>query len=124
MKQGFVYIMSNKNRTTIYIGVTNDLERRVLEHKSGHGSVFTDKYNLHDLLYFEQISGFQNAIDREKQLKNWHKDWKWNLIKEDNPELKDLAKDWFSKEEIDDYKQMLKQVQHDNTIKMNKRLQR
>ncbi len=108
MKQGYVYIMSNKNRTTLYIGVTNNLERRVLEHKSGYGSVFTSRYNVHDLLYFEQIPGFQNAIAREKQLKNWHKDWKWNLIKEDNPELKDLANDWFSKEEIDEYKQMLK----------------
>jgi putative endonuclease len=98
MKQGFVYIMSNKNRTTLYIGVTNDLERRVLEHKSGKGSVFTSKYKLTDLLYFEQIDGFQNAINCEKQLKNWHKDWKWKLIKEENPDLTDLAADWFPEE--------------------------
>lgn len=95
MQQGFVYIMSNKNRTTLYIGVTNDLMRRVKEHKGLEGSAFTTKYKLTDLLYFETINGFQNAIDREKQLKNWHKEWKWNLIKETNPELKDLSEDWF-----------------------------
>ncbi|MDP2237848.1 MAG: GIY-YIG nuclease family protein [Bacteroidales bacterium] len=106
MKQGFVYIMSNKNRTTTYIGVTNDIERRVLEHKSGFGSSFTKRYNLHDLIYFESISGMQNAIDREKHLKNWHKEWKWNLIKQENPELKDLAIDWYTTEEIEEFKKM------------------
>ena len=95
MKEAFVYIMTNKKRTTLYIGVTNDLERRVLEHKSGEGSVFTSKYKLTDLVYFEQIPGMLNAIEREKQLKNWHRDWKWNLIKESNPGLEDLAKDWY-----------------------------
>ncbi|RLD69370.1 MAG: hypothetical protein DRI95_00250 [Bacteroidetes bacterium] len=74
MKIGYIYLMSNKNRTTLYIGVTNNIQRRVLEHKSGQGSVFTSKYNLTDLLYFERIIGMQNAINREKQLKNWHKE--------------------------------------------------
>jgi putative endonuclease len=105
MKEGFVYIMSNKNRTTTYIGVTSDLERRVLEHKSGLGSSFTKKYKLYDLVYYEPIQGMQNAIDREKQLKNWHKEWKWNLIKEENPDLKDLAVEWFTKEEIEAFKE-------------------
>ncbi len=100
--------MSNKNRTTIYIGVTNDLERRVLEHKSGFGSVFTKRYCLHDLIYYESIYGMQNAIDREKQLKNWHKEWKWNLIKEENPKLEDLAVDWFTEKEIEEYKEMMR----------------
>jgi putative endonuclease len=100
-KEGFVYIMSNKNRTTLYIGVTNDLEVRVLQHKAGL-SAFTKKYNLFDLIYFERILGMQDAIAREKQLKNWHKDWKWNLVKEYNPELLDLAADWFTKEEIEE----------------------
>ncbi|MGY3053542.1 putative endonuclease [Pedobacter sp. UYEF25] len=111
MKNGYVYIVSNKNRTTIYIGVTNDLERRMLEHKSGYGSIFTKRYNLCDLLFFEDIEGMQDAIDREKQLKRWHKDWKWNLIKESNPTLTDLAKDWFTSVEIDEYGKMLKQIQ-------------
>lgn len=76
LKRGFVYIMSNKNRTTLYVGVTNNIERRVMEHKAGIGSVFTKKYNLHDLLYYESIVGMRNAIDREKQLKRWHREWK------------------------------------------------
>ena len=98
MKEGFVYIISNKNRTTLYIGVTSDLRRRIKEHKMGKGSIFSSKYNLTDLLYFESIIGMQNAIDREKQLKRWHKDWKWNLIKEGNPDLNDLAVNWYNDE--------------------------
>lgn len=103
-KQGFVYILSNKNRTTLYIGVTNDLKRRILEHKSGKGSVFTSKYNLIDLVCFEKINGIGRAIEREKQLKNWKSEWKWELIKEENPELIDLAIDWFTKEVIEEFK--------------------
>jgi putative endonuclease len=100
MKTGFVYILSNKNRTTLYIGVTSNLERRILQHKSGCGSVFTSRYHLTDLIYFEEIQGMQNAIDREKQLKTWHKARKWNLIKTENPECRDLAAAWFTQEEI------------------------
>ncbi len=93
MKTGYVYIMSNKNRTTLYIGDTSNLRRRFLEHKSGQNS-FTKRYNLHDLLYYEIKQGMMNAIKREKQLKKWHKDWKWNLIKQQNPGVKDLAEGW------------------------------
>ncbi len=93
-KTGFVYIMSNKNRTTYYIGITNNLERRVGEHKAGTGSSFTSKYKLFDLVYFEMIPDIAQAIAREKQLKRWHRDWKINLIKSENPEMKDLAVDW------------------------------
>jgi putative endonuclease len=95
MKKGFVYIISNKNHTTFYIGVTHDIKRRVLEHKTKKGSQFTSKYNLENLLYFEKIEGMEEAIAREKQLKNWHKDWKINLIKSLNPEMVDLSKDWY-----------------------------
>ena len=73
LTNAFVYIMSNKNVTTFYIGVTNDLERRVKEHKEGNGSEFTSKYNLTNLLYYEIISDIKTAISREKQLKNWHR---------------------------------------------------
>lgn len=104
MKQGFIYIMSNIKRTTLYIGVTNNLERRVLEHKAASGSKFTSKYNLFGLLYWEKINGMQLAIQREKQLKNWHSQWKWNLIKKGNPELKDLAEDWYTEQEIKEYR--------------------
>ena len=95
MKKGFVYIMSNKYRTTFYIGVTSDINRRVMEHKSGKGSAFTTKYNLFDLVHYEIIEGMDECIYREKQLKNWHRDWKINLIKEDNPDMLDLAADWY-----------------------------
>ena len=94
MKAGYIYIMSNKNRTTFYIGVTSDLEKRVLEHKSGDGAKFTDKYNCTSLVYYETILDIKQAIQREKQLKNWHREWKLNLIKELNPELKDLSEEW------------------------------
>ena len=94
LTNAFVYIMSNKNVTTFYIGVTNDLERRVKKHKEGNGSEFTSKYNLTYLLYYETISDIKAAISREKQLKNWHREWKINLIKELNPLMTDLATDW------------------------------
>ena len=103
-KSGFVYMLSNKYKTVLYIGVTNNLKRRMLEHKTGNGSVFTTKYNIVELMYFEKIIGFDKAIAREKQLKNWHKEWKWNFIKEENPKLKDLAYDWFTKKELEEYK--------------------
>ena len=94
LTKSFIYIMSNKNRTTFYIGVTNDLERRVLEHKRGEGSIFTSKYKLYDLLYYEIMSAIKRAIAREKQLKRWHREWKINLIKEKNPNMIDLSYDW------------------------------
>ncbi len=96
MKESFVYILSNKTRTTLYIGVTANLMKRVLEHKNGTGSTFTSKYDLFFLMYFEKFNHIEQAIAREKQLKRWHKEWKWNLIKELNLTLEDLAKDWYS----------------------------
>ncbi len=100
MKIGFVYIMSNVKRNTLYIGVTSNIERRILEHKVGIGSKFTSKYNLHHLLYFEKLPTIGEAIDREKKLKNWHKEWKWNLIKEFNSKLEDLAQYWYRPDEL------------------------
>jgi len=88
MKESYIYIVSNK--TVLYIGVTNDLIRRVREHKESIGSKFTKKYNISELLYFETFTDISLAIKREKQLKNWHNEWKWNLIKETNPNLIDL----------------------------------
>ena len=90
MKGGYVYIMSNKHRITFYIGVTSDLKNRIADHKNGIGSSFTTKYNLVDLLFFEEFPDIYQAIDREKQLKKWHRQWKINLIKSINPEMKDL----------------------------------
>ena len=93
MKIGYVYIMSNKKRTTFYIGVTSDLWQRVGEHKNGIGSVFTRKYRCFDLVYFEEHQSMYRAIVREKQLKSWHRPWKIRLIKSLNPEMKDLSED-------------------------------
>jgi putative endonuclease len=92
--KAFIYIMSNKNRTTFYIGMTNNLERRVREHRSGEGSVFTSKYQLNHLVYYEIMQDIRTAFKRERQLKRWHREWKINLIKELNPNLEDLASDW------------------------------
>ena len=80
------------------------MERRMIEHKTGSGSRFASKYKLHDLMYYENYSFIIDAIDREKQLKNWRKAWKWNLIKEENPKLKDLSADWFTAKDIEDYR--------------------
>ena len=74
----------------MYIGVTSDLKKRITEHKTETGSSFTRKYHLNFLIYFEEFSEIHQAISREKQLKNWHKEWKWNLARSMNPNLKDL----------------------------------
>jgi putative endonuclease len=87
----FVYIVTNKSNTVLYIGVTNNLERRVFEHKNKMINGFTKKYNLTKLVYFEETSDVRSAIEREKQLKNWHRDWKIKLITNFNPEWKDLS---------------------------------
>jgi putative endonuclease len=88
--QYFVYIMTNKLRGTLYIGVTNDLVRRVYEHKSGLQDGFTKKYKLKTLVYFECYEGVHFAIQREKNLKHWSKEWKIILIEKMNPEWADL----------------------------------
>ena len=84
---------SNKNRTVLYLGVTSDLKKRIWQHKNKVYKSFSKKYNVHDLMYFEIFDRITDAIRREKQLKNWHKEWKWDLIKKNNPELKDLYND-------------------------------
>jgi putative endonuclease len=90
-KQGFIYILSNKHNTTLYLGVTNDLRRRVAEHKLHINSGFTDKYNIEKLVYFEIHEQLYEAIQREKQLKKWRREWKDALINGHNPEWNDLS---------------------------------
>jgi putative endonuclease len=90
MKEYFVYILTNKNNKTLYIGVTNNLERRMAEHKQGLVKGFSQKYKLTKLIYYESCHSIDDAISREKQLKNWHREWKLNLIKAVNPHLKEL----------------------------------
>lgn len=90
MKLSYVYIVTNRYRTTFYIGVTSNLNERVNKHVDAVGSKFTTKYNITDLIYFEEFTNINQAILREKQLKNWHHDWKINLIKSKNPNLQTL----------------------------------
>ena len=90
MKYSYVYILTNSYRTTFYFGVTALLKKRLEEHYDETASKFTKKYNVKDLIYFETFTDIEQAISREKQLKNWHKEWKLNLIKKSNPSLKTL----------------------------------
>lgn len=90
MKLSYVYILTNKYRTTFYIGVTGNLNKRIEQHKNNIGAKFPSKYNMHDLIYYEEFNDVNQAIKREKQLKNWHHNWKINLIKEKNPKLQTL----------------------------------
>ncbi len=86
----YVYILTNFRNTTFYIGVTNDLIRRIYEHKNEVVEGFTERYKLKKLIYFEEYQDPKEAIAREKQLKNWHREWKLNLIKTVNPTFLDL----------------------------------
>lgn len=92
--QYYIYILSNKKNGTLYIGVTNDLERRMFEHKNKLIKGFTKKYGLNKLVYFEIHQFIDDAIKREKQLKNWNRQWKIDLIEDNNKQWIDLAKDW------------------------------
>jgi putative endonuclease len=93
-KQYYVYILTNKSNEVLYIGMTNNILRRVFEHQSGMIEGFSKRYNLKKLVYYESTNDVNSAINREKQLKNWHRDWKINLITDTNPEWKDLSKDF------------------------------
>lgn len=92
-KSYFVYILASDSGT-LYIWVTNDLERRIYEHKNGLVEWFTKTYNCKKLVYFEETNDVHSSIEREKQLKKWNRAWKEKLIKDINPHWEDLAKDW------------------------------
>tara|TARA_R110002049_G_scaffold147934_2_gene310814 strand:- start:4675 stop:4986 length:312 start_codon:yes stop_codon:yes gene_type:complete len=92
--QYYLYILTNKTNGTLYIGVTNNLERRMFEHKNKLIEGFTKQYGLNKLVYFETFKYINDAIKREKNMKKWKREWKINLIAKDNPNWKDLAKDW------------------------------
>ena len=89
-----VYIMTNYLETSLYIGVTSNLQKRVYEHKNKVVEGFTEKYNVDKLVYYELTDSIESAINREKQLKRWHRQWKINLIKDTNPKFRDLSLDW------------------------------
>lgn len=85
MQSYFVYIVASQKNGTIYIGVTNNLPRRIWEHKNKVIEGFTEKYNVDKLVYYEQTENIESALNREKQLKKWNRAWKLRLIEEKNP---------------------------------------
>ena len=90
MAGGWVYIMTNKPRGTLYVGVTADLARRAWEHRDGHVEGFTKKYGLKLLVYAERHDEIEWAIQREKLIKLWPRAWKIDLIRDANPDWRDL----------------------------------
>ena len=93
MANYWVYVLTNKPRGTLYVGVTNDLVRRVAQHREGLIGGFTKRYALKELVYFEQFDGPSTAIQREKNIKHWSRQWKLELIEGANPKWRDLYKD-------------------------------
>jgi putative endonuclease len=94
MNTYYVYILASKKKGTLYIGVTNNLERRLYEHKHHLAPGFTAKYNVTKLVWFEQTSSIEAAIQKEKQMKKWNRSWKIRLIEENNPGWNDLGEAW------------------------------
>lgn len=92
---GYVYIIASRSRT-LYIGVTNNLERRMSEHRRKAGSRFAAKYNITRLVYYERFDDIRDALAREKRLKKWRREKKVRLIEGENPDWKDLSADWFA----------------------------
>ena len=94
-KKYFVYILASKPNGTLYIGVTNSLKRRIWEHKEGLVEGFTKKYNVKMLVYYEVYGEVGAALYREKQLKEWRRNWKIELIEKENKNWRDLYNDLF-----------------------------
>lgn len=94
--QYYIYILASQKNGTLYIGVTNDIERRILEHKEKINEGFSSRYNINRLVYFESFQYINDAILREKRLKKWNRQWKINLIEEENKEWNDLSEDWYN----------------------------
>ncbi|MHC4620152.1 MAG: GIY-YIG nuclease family protein [Planctomycetota bacterium] len=87
---GFVYVLAGRKNGTLYIGVTSNLLERIHQHKTNMVKGFTEKYGVHRLVYFEQYRDIRDAINREKCMKRWKRQWKINLIEKDNPEWEDM----------------------------------
>lgn len=90
MRCFWVYMLASKPRGTLYTGVTNGLIRRVDQHRSGVGSTFTRRYRVHTLVWFEEFGDIRHALQREKTLKEWPREWKLNLVERNNPNWMDL----------------------------------
>lgn len=91
----YVYLLTNRHNTVLYTGVTNNLERRVHEHKTKAIPGFTAQYNVNKLVYFEETINVQAAIAREKEIKGWRREKKDALVDSINPDWKDLSEEWF-----------------------------
>ena len=96
-KGGWLYIMANRYRGGMYVGVTSDLLRRVAEHRAGTGSVHVRDFGTVRLVYAERHEDIEQAIAREKLVKKWRREWKFELIEADNPEWLDLWEEWSQK---------------------------
>jgi putative endonuclease len=94
-KGGWVYIMANRYRGGMYVGVTADLVRRIQQHRESAGSIHVADFGKTRLVYQERHDSIEQAIAREKLLKRWKRDWKFALIEQDNPDWHDLWDDWF-----------------------------
>jgi putative endonuclease len=90
VKKGAVYILASRPNGTLYVGVMADLIKRVWQHREGHPTGFTDQHGVTKLVYHEQFDDIKDAISREKNLKNWQRQWKIELIESVNPDWKDL----------------------------------
>ncbi len=95
-KEYYVYVLANQRNGTLYVGVTSKLIKRIWEHKNKAVEGFTQKYNVDNLVYFEQYNDPENAIKREKRLKKYNRQWKVELIEKENPEWRDLYTDLVS----------------------------
>ena len=98
-KGGYVYILTNRPCGSLYVGVTANLEKRLSEHRAGTASKFTHRYNLYRLVHYEAFDEITYAIEREKQLKAWRREWKITLIETANAEWRDLAEGWWASNE-------------------------
>jgi putative endonuclease len=97
----WVYILANKHNNVVYVGMTNDLQRRVLEHKTGnYSTAFTRRYNITKLVWYEQRIDLQDTLLHEKRLKRWRRPWKDALIAKMNPEWKDLSEGWYDPRDL------------------------
>ena len=90
----YVYILANRGKM-LYTGVTNDLQRRLWQHRNTGGSEYASKHGIHDLVWFDETDDVSAAITKEKQIKNWRRQWKINLIEENNHFWEDLARGWY-----------------------------
>jgi len=112
----YVYILTNKHRTTLYIGMTNNLEYRVAQHRSGEVEGFTQRYQLKHLVWFEHFRAVHAAIAREKQLKGWLRSKKVALIEKTNPRWFDLSADWGQQPRIDDRERWVEEMVRDSSF--------